>query len=719
MRTPFKRALVAMAGVFLLFAQSWRQEADRLFRERKYAEAARVLDAGVHNHPGDFAAHMLLGLCRQQLGELGKAEASFLAAAKLQPKNAKARFALARLWFLMGRFEQALAAADQALTLGERPENVHHLRGRIEEERGRLAPALEEYRRAIASDRSMVPALSGEASVLYKLSRYEEARASAEAALKLDTGNEEARRVLKQATEAHHARTQDAAQAVRFVQKAGIDFKLDHFPTAEKHLISTMAGGLAVFDFDDDGRQDIFFANGAEIPSLKKTGPRFWNRMYRNLGNWRFEDVTEAQGLQGEGFSMGAVAGDFDGDGRIDLFVPGVRRNLLYRNTTGGFVEVSKKAGIRDEAWSVGAAWVDYNRDGLLDLFVVNYLDWSADAEKYCGDRAKGVRVYCHPREYRGLPNRLYRNRGDGTFEDVSEASGVLRHVGKGMSAAVLDADGDGWPDVFVTNDSAPNFLFRNQRDGTFEEAALKFGVAFNEQGSAVSSMGVDARDYNNDGLPDLIVTALVGENFPLFRNLGNGSFRDATYPSRLGLAAARRSGWGVAMADLNNDGWKDLFTANSHVTDNIEAIRSERYLEPSSVFLNRGGVFVGVQEIGPAAAHRGVVVADLDNDGRLDAVITVLGGRPEIWRNETDGGNWVNVRLVGRSVGARVRVGSQWQERTAAVGYASSNLDVLHFGLGALTEVPEVAVYWPGGGVDVVRDVKAGQTLVIRQSAR
>ena len=332
---------------------------------------------------------MLLGLCRQQLGELGKAEASFLIATRLQPRNAKARFSLARLWFMMGRFDESLAAAEQARTLGESSANVHHLRARIEEERGRLEPALQEYRQAIASDRTMAQALSGEASALYKLSRYDEARASAESALRLDGANEEAQRVLKQVKGADRSQVQESPQPVRFVKMQGIDFRLAHFPTAEKHLISTMAGGLAVFDFDDDGLQDIFFANGAEVPSLKKTGPRFWNRMYRNLGNWRFEDVTEAQGLQGEGFSMGAAAGDFDNDGRTDLFVPGVRRNLLYRNTAGGFIEVSKKAGIRDDPWSVAAAWIDYNRDGLLDLFVVNYLDWNPDSEKYCGDQRR------------------------------------------------------------------------------------------------------------------------------------------------------------------------------------------------------------------------------------------------------------------------------------------------------------------------------------------
>jgi hypothetical protein len=413
---------------------------------------------------------------------------------------------------------------------------------------------------------------------------------------------------------------------------------------------------------------------------------------------------------------MGAAVGDFDGDGRVDLFVPGVGRNLLYRNTARGFVEVSKRAGIRDERWSVAAAWLDYDRDGRLDLFVVNYLDWTPDTNRYCGNKNTGLRVYCHPREYGGLPNRLYRNRGDGTFQDVSERSGVGKHIGKGMSAAVADFDGDGWPDIFVTNDSVPNFLFRNRGDGTFEEAALRLGAAFNESGQAISSMGVDARDFDNDGLPDLIVTALAGENFLLLRNGGSG-FTDVTFPSRLGLAAARRSGWGVAFADLNNDGWKDLVSANSHVTDNIEQLRSDRYKESNTVFVNRNGAFAGgAQEFGPAAAHRGLVVGDLDNDGRLDVVVTVLGDRPEVWKNETAGGNWLRVRLEGNAIGARVQVGAQWQERGSAVGYGSSNLDALHFGLGAATLAPEVRVIWRTGKQNLLKDVKSGQTITVRE---
>jgi tetratricopeptide (TPR) repeat protein len=617
----------------------------------------------------------------------------------------------------MGRFEEALASATQAETLGEPPARVFNLRARIEEERGRFEEAVSEYRRAIAADSKMVQALSGLASALYKLNQYPDARESAEAALRLEPDNKEAKHILGRLAATSIPQAARSAQAVQFTRQDSIDFRLEHFPTEQKYLISTMTGGLAAFDFDNDGKLDLFFANGAEIPSLRKTGPRFWNRLYRNLGNWRFEDVTAAQGLKGEGFAMGAAVADFDNDGRVDLFVPGVQRNLLYRNTQTGFVEVSKSAGIRDEPWSVAAAWLDYDRDGFLDLFVVNYLNWKPEAEHYCGDPRKGVRVYCHPREYQGLPNRLYRNRGDGTFEDVSERAGIARHIGKGMSAAVLDADQDGWPDIFVTNDTQPNFLFRNRRDGSFEESALRFSVALSEEGNAISSMGVDARDYDNDGRPDLIVTALTGENFQLFRNTAKGEFQNMTYPSRLGLTAARRSGWGAVFADLNNDGWKDLMTANSHVTDNIEQIRSEVYKEPNTVFLNRQGVFVGTQEIGPKTAHRGLIVADLDNDGRLDAVTTVLGERPELWRNETpESGNWLRLKLEGNSIGARVQIGSQWQERTSASGYASSNLDAVHFGLGSRTEVEEVKIFWPDGRQQVLKDVSANQTIVVQQ---
>ena len=404
--------------------------------------------------------------------------------ARLEPRWPDAHYALARLQFLRGNFVEALANARAARDLGEPPARVGHLIGRIEEERGRFDEALIAYREALHFDSTIAEAHAGEASVLFKLGQYPQAKLSAETALRLEPANEESRRILEQVKHASGAARPAGAVPVpvSFALMDGIDFRLDPSPTLQKHLVSTMAGGLAIFDYDNDGRPDIFFANGAELPSLRKTGPRFWNRLYRNLGGWKFQDVTAEAGLAGAGFSMGAAAADFDNDGWTDLFVPGAGRNLLYRNNHGHF-ELLHQA-IRDEKWSAAGAWLDYDGDGKPDLFVVNYLDWTPSFDRFCGDPAKNIRVYCSPREFRGTANRLYRNLGGGRFADVSEPSGIAGHIGKGMSAAVADYDGDGRPDIFVTNDTQPNFLFRNRGDGRFDEVAMDAGVALNDAGN-------------------------------------------------------------------------------------------------------------------------------------------------------------------------------------------------------------------------------------------
>lgn len=521
----------------------------------------------------------------------------------------------------------------------------------------------------------------------------------------------------------------DAPIALRdATEKSGITARLQHHPTPRKHLIETMAGGLAAFDYNNDGRTDLYFTNGAPPADLTKRGPADWNRLYRNDGGLTFTDVTEEAGVRGHGYSIGAAAGDYDNDGFVDLFVAGVERNLLYRNTgKGGFEDVTERAGISSSVWSVAGAWLDVDGDGWLDLFVVNYLKWSASDDRFCGDRGRDIRVYCHPRHYEGLPNTLYRNRGDGTFEDVSEKSGVTRHVGKGMSAAVADYDGDDRLDLFVTNDAVPNFLFRNLGGGRFEETALLAGVALPLHGRPVSSMGVEFRDYDNDGRPDLHVTALAGETFPLFHNDGGGQFSDRTGPSELARATLRRSGWGTVMADLDNDGWKDLFTANSHVNDRIEAFEAHAYLEPNAVFRNVGnGTFrdvsaaVGEGFLTPRA-HRGAVAADLNGDGRLDLVTTALGERPVIWENMTPGTNrWIAVKLAGAgtrdAIGARVRIGRQVNSMATAVGYASSVHAPVHFGLGPAEAVTEIEVVWPGGAKQLLKNVKPGQVLLVRE---
>ena len=508
--------------------------------------------------------------------------------------------------------------------------------------------------------------------------------------------------------------------------QAGLSFVLENSPTDRKHLIETMPGGIAVFDYDGDGRPDIYFTNGAQLPSLEKSSPKYWNRLYHNEGNWKFVDVTEQAGVAGAGYSMGAAAADYDNDGRPDLFVAGVNRNTLYHNLGGWrFEDVTAKAGIRSGEWAVAAGWFDYDRDGKVDLWVVHYAKWSPAYDRFCGDAARGIRIYCHPKYFEGLASTLYRNRGDGTFEDVTARAGVAKYAGRGMSVAFADYDQDGYTDVFVTNDNMPNFLFHNLGNGTFEEAALLAGTALRDDGKAVASMGVEFKDYDNDGLPDLLVTALAGETFPVFRNIGKGSFVDATHSSRLGSQAVTHSGWGLGLFDFNNDGWKDLFTANSHVNDRVELFEPAVYRERNSVFVNSGGAFRDVSdEAGLTAvkAHRGAAFADFDGDGRIDAVVSALGEPAELWENASpQPQHWIELRLVGtksnrNGIGARVRIGNQYAEMSTTAGYASSIDGPLHFGLGAVAIVAKIEIRWSSGLVQTLTGVKADQVTTVTE---
>jgi hypothetical protein len=508
---------------------------------------------------------------------------------------------------------------------------------------------------------------------------------------------------------------------------SGIAFVLNNAASPERHQIETMAGGVAVFDYDNDGYPDIYFTNGAEQPSLEKTGPQYRNRLYRNKHDWTFEDVTDKAGVGGAGYNIGVAAGDYDNDGNADLFVTGVKGNTLFHNRGDGtFEDVTRAAGLESHDWAVAAAWVDYDNDGRLDLFVVNYVKWDPATELFCGDAGRGIRTYCHPRYYQALPNRLYHNNGDGTFTDVSAVSGIAAHPGKGMGIAIADYDHDGWMDVFVANDTVPNFLFHNERNGTFREVALQAGVGYNDDGKALSSMGVDFRDLDNDGWEDLVVTALSNQTFPVFRNLGHGLFSDVTYQSHAGSISMPLSGWSMGIFDFDNDGWKDVFVAAGDVQDNTEMLSSGKSRQQNLLMLNDAHGAFRAALAGPAALNRGVAFGDFDRDGRVDAVVTRLNEPPVLLRNIMgDGNHWLALRLVGAksnrdAIGARVvvRAGGMTQVNhvTTSTGYACSSEPAVHFGLGRSSRADSIEIEWPSGLRQTLTNVAADSFLTVRE---
>ena len=472
-----------------------------------------------------------------------------------------------------------------------------------------------------------------------------------------------------------------------------------------------MPGGVAVFDADNDGLLDLYFLNGAPLPAGRKTEAAHANRFFRNRGGMNFEDRTAAAGLAGTGYDFAAAAGDFDGDSHVDLLVSGLRGLTLYRNRgQGTFEDVTARSKLDNQGrWSVGAAWLDIDNDGDLDLFVVNYVRWDPTAEKPC--LVEGQPDFCHPRFYAPQPNALFRNNGDGTFTDISDSSGIARHLGKGMAAAVADFDLDGRMDIFVTNDRVFNFLFRNLGEGRFEEVAFERGVAVPASGNPPSAMGVDAQDFDNDGRPDLTYSALRDETFPLYRNAG-ADFVDVTISSRLSVLTRAMAGWGIVFADLDNDGFKDIVAARGGVLS-ATGSRGATAREPLSWLRNVDGQrFVnGTAIAAPNQLYRGLVTVDLDNDGCLDLVATARQAAPQVIKRACPPGNhWLNVKA---SAGARVQVGSQWRHVTYTSGYASSCNCPLHFGVGP--GVVEVRVTWPNGARQVISEVKVDRTISVQ----
>lgn len=522
--------------------------------------------------------------------------------------------------------------------------------------------------------------------------------------------------------------------------KSGVDFRTDSCPTPNKNQPETMVGGVGLIDFDNDGYLDLFFVNGAAIPSLKKESPKYYNRLYRNNRDGTFTDVTEKAGLAGDGYDMGVAVGDFDNDGWPDIFVANVTKNRLYRNNHDGtFTDVTDKAGVGmpmyqgEKMWSAAAGWVDYDNDGKLDLFVSNYCKWHVNGDPVCMSGGR-ERAYCHPKFYEPLPCTLYHNNGDGTFTDVSEETGISKVLGKGMGVGFNDYDGDGFIDIFVANDNMPNSLFHNLKGKAFEEVALDAGVAYAESGKAVSGMGAEFRDLDNDGLPDIWHTATELETFPLFRNIGKGMFVDFSGRSGLARYTLEMSGWGNAAGDFDNDGLKDLLVARGNVLDNISDFSPRTFAEPLSIFRNLGNMrFEDASKQAGAAIevpmpYRGCVLGDLFNSGNLDIVTTALSSSARVLRNVTaDPGNWVKFQLVGTKsnrmgIGAQVKVttddgSSQYDVVSTSAGYQSSRDHRAHFGLGPFKTVKEVEIKWPSGIRQVLKDVAANHIHRIEEN--
>ena len=529
-----------------------------------------------------------------------------------------------------------------------------------------------------------------------------------------------------------------AVNAVRYVDvagSAGISFQHDNAASPEKYLIETMGSGCGWIDYDQNGLLDLYLVNGvSRRPNTSKHALR--SALYRNNGDGTFTDVTIKAGVDAEGlFGMGAAVGDYDNDGCPDLFVLGYGRCILFHNNGNGtFTDVTDRAGVGNlRKWGSSAAWFDYDNDGLLDLVIANYVDWSPEENFWCGDKGPGLRSYCHPDVYRGQPPTLYHNNGDGTFSDVSKRSGVGIRPGNGLGVVTFDYDNDGWQDIFITNDQMPNFLFHNNRDGTFREIGYSAGVAVGIDGQFEAGMGTDAADTTGSGRSDLIVTHLDQQLARLYQNVGEGYFEDATFRSKISYATFHLSGFGTRFMDYDNDGARDLFMANGHVLDNIQRYHAETtYAEPKLMFRNVGhGIFENVSDqLGPdfllPRVSRGAAIGDFDNDGDLDIVISNNGQAPQLLRN--DGGNanhWLQLLLIGTrsnrdAVGARVKVTAGdlvlYDEKKGGMSYQSAQDPRLHFGLGQHSTVEEVEIKWPSGELTKLTNIKSDQILAIEE---
>jgi len=526
--------------------------------------------------------------------------------------------------------------------------------------------------------------------------------------------------------------------AVRFTdvsREAGVDFRHVNGSSPDKHLVETIGSGGLFFDYDNDGWLDIFLVDGGSVadPSVARQAR---HRLFRNRGNRTFEDATERSGIRHGAYGMGACAGDYDNDGWVDLYVTSFGPNVLYHNNGNGtFTDVTRTAGVGSSLWGTSCAFADFDRDGYLDLFVTNYVATDAKRSPFCGNARTQTRFYCHPLNFDPLPSIVYHNNGDGTFTDVSVQSGVGAYRGNGLGVVVGDFDDDGWPDVFVANDSTPNFLFQGTGGGRFTEIGLRAGVAVATDGRTRAGMGTDAGDYDGDGHVDLVVTNLDLEMDSLYRGLGNRLFAYATPESGIGPATLPYVGFGVVFFDFDNDMQLDLAFANGHIMDNAPLFRAgATYAQRNLLFRNVGrrhfadvsrnaGLGFALEKV-----SRGLVSGDIDNDGDLDLLVTNNGQTADLLRNEGgSGNNALLVRTIGTQsnrdgVGTELRLtaGARTQIREVKAGssYLGQNDARQHFGLGTVTRVDRLEVRWPSGRTELLQNVPANHIITIREGS-
>ena len=536
-----------------------------------------------------------------------------------------------------------------------------------------------------------------------------------------------------------------AAAPIQFTsvtKTAGIHFKHYDGGSGQRYFIEPLGGGAAFLDYNNDGLQDIYFVNGADLPpspyppagegekggqSGETEPPR--NALYRNNGDGTFTDVAAAAGVADTGYGMGCAVGDYDNDGFSDLYVTKFGANVFFRNNGDGtFTDVTRGTSTGDTRWGTSCAFIDYDNDGFLDLYVTNYVKYTIESDQVCMN--KGVRVYCDPRLYEGELDILYHNNGDGTFTDVTESAGFSGATGRGLALAWGDYDDDGAMDVYIANDADQNFLYRNNGDGTFTDVSLTAGVGFSEDGEAENGMGVDFGDYDNDGRLDLVVTNFQGQTNTLYHNEGHGLFSDVSYASRIGTMSLPHLAWGVSFCDYDNDGYQDLFIANGHLDENVQAFSPTGFYEqPNLLFRNnRDGTFdeVGVDAgsgIRLEKVSRGFAYSDYDNDGDLDLLVTNLKGSPNLLENRGGQNTWLILKLIGTrsnrdAIGARVKATAgnltQIREVRSGSSYLSQNDMRLHFGLGKHRQIDRIEIRWPSGLGERLERIEANQNLTL-----